>query len=73
MLLAYTKHMKTNSLAAKNRYLSKDCSGKSIIRNAATSTSIETGTDADKYVTRCSHPEKLAAEKNPGPQKKQAS
>ena len=70
MLLAYTKHMKTNSLAAKNHYLSKDRSGKSIIRNAATSTSIETGKGADKYVTRCSHPEKLAAEKSPEPQKK---
>ena len=61
--------MKTNSLAAKNRYLKKDRSGKAIIRNAATSTSIETGKDSDKYVTRCSHSEKLAVEKSPRPQK----
>jgi hypothetical protein len=70
MLLAYTQYMKTNSLAARNRYLKKDHSGKSIIRNAATSTSIETGKGSDKYVTRCSHPGKLAVEKNPGSWKK---
>jgi hypothetical protein len=62
--------METNSLATRNRHLKNDRSGKSIIRNAATSTSIETGKDSDKYVTRCSHPEKLAVEKSPGPQKK---
>jgi hypothetical protein len=62
--------MKTNSLAARNHYLKKDRSGKSIIRNAATSTSIESGKGSDKYATRCSHPEKLAAEKNPGSRKK---
>lgn len=62
--------MKTNSLAAKNEFLKKDISGKSIIRNAATSTSIETGKHSSKYVTRCSHSGKFAVAKNPGSQKK---
>jgi hypothetical protein len=71
--LAYTTYMKANSLAAKNRYLIKDASGKSIIRNAATSTSIETGKGSDKYVTRCSRSGKPVVTKNPGLRKKQAS
>lgn len=59
--------MKTNSLAAKNELLKKDISGKSIIRNAATSTSIETGKHSGKYVTRY---EQFALMKSPGSQKK---
>jgi hypothetical protein len=67
---AYTESMKAKSLAAKNRYLKKDSSGKSVIRNAATSTSIETGKPSDKYVTRYSDSETLAEVKIPGPRKK---
>ena len=70
MPLAYTKPMKTRSLAATNRFLKKDSSGKSIIRNAATSTSIETGRHSDEYVTRCSHSGTLAEAKNPESRKK---
>lgn len=73
MPLVYTENMKSKSIAAKNHYLKKDRSGKSIIRNAATSTSIETGKSSDTYVTRFSHSGKLVVGKNPGPRKKQAS
>lgn len=62
--------MKTNSLTAKNEYLKRDTSGKSIIRNAATSTSIETGKGSDRYVTRCSNSGKFVVGKNPAPRKK---
>ena len=57
--------MKAKSLAARNRYLKKDSSGKSIIRNVATSTSIETGKPSDEYVTRYSHSGTLTEAKNP--------
>ena len=70
MRLAYTGPMKAKSLAANNRYLKKDSTGKSIIRNAATSTSIETGKRSDEYVTRCSHSGMLAVARNPEPRKK---
>jgi len=62
--------MKTNSLAAKNGYLKKDTSGRSVIRNAATSTSIETGKASGKYVTRCSNSGKFAVAKNPKSRRK---
>ena len=56
--------MKHNSLAAGNRHLKKDTSGKTIIRNAATSTAIETGKDSDVYITRYSHSGKTAVTGN---------
>jgi hypothetical protein len=62
--------MKTNSLAAKNEFLKKDTSGKSIIRNVATSTSIETGKQSGEYDSRCSHSGKFAVARNPKSQKK---
>ncbi len=65
--------MKHNSLAAGNRHLKKDTSGKTIVRNAATSTSIETGKGSDVYITRCSRPGKTAVTRNPKSRKKRAS
>jgi len=65
--------MKRNSLAAKNRHLKKDTSGEMIIRNAATSTSIETGKGSDVYITRCSRSGKFVAKKKSTPRKKRAS
>jgi len=62
--------MNTKSLAAKNSFLKKDTSGRSIIRNVATSTSIETGKQSGEYVTRCSHSGKFAVARNPKSQKK---
>lgn len=62
--------MKTNSLTAKNEFLKKDISGKSIIRNAATSTSIETGKHSGNYVTRYSRSEQIPLTKSPKSQKK---
>ena len=62
--------MKSNSLSAKNEFLKKDISGKSIVRNAATSTSIETGKGSDSYVARCSNSGNFVEEKNSAPQKK---
>jgi len=62
--------MKTNSLTEKNEFLKKDTSGKSIIRNAATSTSVETGQGSNKYVTRCSNIRNFVVEKNPKSRRK---
>ena len=70
MPLAYNKTMKNKSLASQNRYLKQASSGNWIVRNAATSTSVETGKPSSKYVTRCSRSGKLAAAKNPVPLKK---
>ena len=62
--------MNTKSLTANNIYLKKDISGRSIIRNAATSTSIETGKHSEKYITRCSRSGKSAVVKSLKSQKK---
>ena len=62
--------MNSKSLAANNAYLKKDSSGRSIIKNAATSTSIETGNHSDKYITRCSQSGRFVETKNPESRKK---
>ena len=56
--------MKSKSLAASNRHLRKRTSKGAIVRNAATSTSVETGKPSSTYVKRHSQSGKIAQSNN---------